>query len=389
MLIGGKETPSGRAAVRKLAEVYEHWVPAERVLTTNLWSAELSKLTANACLAQRISSINSISALCEATGADVEQVAHAVGFDTRIGSKFLKASVGFGGSCFQKDILNLVYICESVGLPAVADYWLKVITINDWQKHRFVERMISSMFNTVKGKKIAIYGFAFKKDTGDTRETAAIDVCQGLLTDGASLAVYDPQVSEKQVRVDLTLSKFDWGACGMHGIHCLSRCCVRLTREHPPPPPYVFNAIFTHDSVRGSMLTMLSADHPGRYLNAPSKDLLANVDVISTHEQAAKDAHAIAVLTEWDEFKTYDYQKVRLCCCCCHPTRLQPPLQLYDSMSKPAFIFDGRNILDHAKLREIGFIVFAIGKPLDPVRGVRFVVRQLVTHTPSQFILGH
>ncbi len=213
VLLGGKETPSGQAALKVVADVYAHWVPRERILLTNLWSAELSKLTANAFLAQRISSINSISALCEATGADVEQVAHAVGFDTRIGSKFLKASVGFGGSCFQKDILNLVYICESAGLPAVADYWLRVIAINDWQKHRFVERMISSMFNTVKGKKIAVYGFAFKKDTGDTRETAAIDVCQGLVTDGAHLEIFDPKVSEKQVKMDLTMSKFDWGMC--------------------------------------------------------------------------------------------------------------------------------------------------------------------------------
>merc|ERR1711998_360238 len=185
----------GNAAVDYLANVYRVWVPDKQVLTTNLWSAELSKLTANAFLAQRISSINSISALCEATGADVDEVAHSIGVDSRIGPKFLKASVGFGGSCFQKDILNLVYLCRSFGLPEVADYWNQVIIMNDYQKKRFASLMVSSMFNTVSGKKIAILGFAFKKDTGDTRETPAIDVCNKLLAEKAKLAIYDPKVS--------------------------------------------------------------------------------------------------------------------------------------------------------------------------------------------------
>merc|ERR1711998_287099 len=182
----------GNAAVQYLADVYRNWVPTERVLTTNLWSAELSKLTANAFLAQRISSINAISALCEATGADVDEVSHSIGVDTRIGPKFLKASVGFGGSCFQKDILNLVYLCRSFGLPEVAEYWNQVIIKNDWQKSRFAQNMVSSMFNTVSGKKIGILGFAFKKDTGDTRETPAIDVCKLLLAEKAKLAIHDP-----------------------------------------------------------------------------------------------------------------------------------------------------------------------------------------------------
>ncbi|KAI7845979.1 hypothetical protein COHA_000524 [Chlorella ohadii] len=296
VLIGGKDTPSGRAAVDALASVYAHWVPRERILCTNLWSAELSKLTANAMLAQRISSVNSISALCEATGADVQQVAKSIGTDSRIGPKFLNASVGFGGSCFQKDILNLVYICESVGLQAVADYWHQVILMNDYQKQRFVEQVISAMFNTISKKKIAVYGFAFKKDTGDTRETPAIDVCRGLMADGARVCVYDPQVEDSQIYQDLGTAKFEW--------------------DHPTPK------------------------------SAPvSKDAIS---ISHDPMEAAKDAHAICVLTEWDEFKAYDYQKV------------------YDSMVKPAFIFDGRNILDHAKLREIGFIVYAVGKPLDP-----------------------
>ena len=197
VLIGGKDTESGRQAIAALASVYEHWVPKDRILCTNLWSAELSKLTANAFLAQRISSVNSISALCEATGADIQQVSKAIGTDSRIGAKFLNASVGFGGSCFQKDILNLVYICESVGLPEVARYWDSVVTMNDYQKQRFVMRIIGAMFNTIKMKKVAIYGFAFKKDTGDTRETPAIDVCRGLLADGANLCIYDPKVTEE------------------------------------------------------------------------------------------------------------------------------------------------------------------------------------------------
>lgn len=296
VLIGGKDTPSGQKAIAALASVYAHWVPKERILCTNLWSAELAKLTANAMLAQRISSVNSISALCEATGADVQQVAHSIGTDSRIGRKFLNASVGFGGSCFQKDILNLVYICESVGLKEVADYWHQVILMNDYQKKRFVERVISAMFNTISKKKIAIYGFAFKKDTGDTRETPALDVCHGLLGDGAKLCIYDPQVEEEQVYLDLATPKFEW-------------------------------------------------DHPYAKAAPMAKD---DISIAKDAMEAAKDAHAICVLTEWDEFKEYDYQKI------------------YDSMTKPAFIFDGRNLLDHAKLREIGFIVYALGKPLDP-----------------------
>ncbi|GMH37754.1 hypothetical protein BSKO_05627 [Bryopsis sp. KO-2023] len=298
VLIGGTETESGRRAVQVLKEVYEHWVPSERIICANLWSAELSKLTANAFLAQRISSINAISALCEKTGADVQQVSHAIATDSRIGPKFLNASVGFGGSCFQKDILNLCYVCEQHGLHKVADYWKGVVDMNDYQKQRFVENVVGSMFNTVVGKNIAVLGFAFKKDTGDTRETPAIDVCHGLLEEGAVVNIYDPKVSEKQVYQDLSLEKFEW--------------------DIPMSP-----------SKSNSKLKEGVAYHFDPY-------------------KAIDNAHAICVLTEWDEFKTYDYKKI------------------FDSMVKPAFIFDGRNVLDHAALREIGFIVYAIGKPLDP-----------------------
>ncbi len=203
VLIGGDPTPAGRAAVQVLADIYARWVPRERILTTNLWSSELSKLAANAFLAQRISSINSISALCEATGADVDEVAHAIGRDARIGPRFLKASVGFGGSCFQKDILNLAYLCEHFGLPEVAAYWESVVRMNDYQKRRFSRRIVHALFNTVADKRIAILGFAFKKDTNDTRESPAIYVCRDLLEEGARLAVFDPKVAPAQVRADL------------------------------------------------------------------------------------------------------------------------------------------------------------------------------------------
>jgi len=281
VLIGGERTPEGEAAMATLADVYGHWVPRERILTTNLWSSELSKLVANAFLAQRISSINSISALCEATGADVDEVARAIGHDSRIGPKFLKASVGFGGSCFQKDILNLVYLCEHFGLPEVAAYWENVVKMNDWQKHRFASRIVKTLFNTVADKRIAVLGFAFKKDTNDTRETAAIAVCRDLLAEQAEVVVYDPKVSAEQIRAD----------------------------------------------VLGSG----DAHHP-------------RLKIVSTPAEAAAGAHVIAVLTEWDEFKTLDYAA------------------FHADMPKPAFIFDGRNILDLPALRAIGYQAFGIGK---------------------------
>jgi UDPglucose 6-dehydrogenase len=280
VLIGGERTPEGAAAVKVLADVYARWVPRDRIITTNLWSSELSKLVANAFLAQRISSINSISALCEATGADVDEVANAIGRDSRIGSKFLKASVGFGGSCFQKDILNLVYLCEHFSLPEVAAYWESVIKMNDWQKHRFTSKIVRSLYNSVADKKIAVLGFAFKKDTNDTRESAAIFVCRDLISEQAKVSVYDPKVPADEIRTDVL----------------------------------------------------------GKGVENPRLTIAADA------YEAAKGAHALAVTTEWDEFKTLDFERI------------------YEAMSKPAFIFDGRNILDLEKLRAIGFRASGIGK---------------------------
>lgn len=289
VLIGGEQTPGGLKAVETLSNVYANWVPQEQIITTNLWSSELSKLVANAMLAQRVSSINSISALCEKTDADVDEIARAVGSDVRIGNKFLKASVGYGGSCFQKDILNLVYICESFGLPEVAAYWQGVVNINDYQKRRFAQNIVQTMFNTVTGKKIAIFGFAFKKDTGDTRETAAAFVMKDLLAEQANMSVYDPKVTREQMMMEFQ---------------------------------YTLN---------------VTAD------NTPNLDKL--IVTVDNAAEAAAGAHAIAVMTEWDEFKNLDFKAI------------------YDSMAKPAFIFDGRNVLPHGKLEEIGFQVYAIGKP--------------------------
>lgn len=279
VLIGGEQSEAGKAAIQQLVDVYATWVPRENILTTNIWSSELSKLTANAFLAQRISSINAISALCEATEANVDEVAHAIGRDSRIGSKFLKASVGFGGSCFQKDILNLVYLCEYFGLPEVAAYWNGVIEMNDYQKHRFCRHIISSMFNTVSDKKIAVLGFAFKKDTNDTRESAAIYICKDLLEEQAEVAIYDPKVEVEQIQRDLGI-------------------------------------------------------------DSDNKQVRFCTDAY----EATKDAHAVLILTEWDAFKALDYQKI------------------FEQMQQPAFLFDGRNIVDLEAMRAIGFEASGIGK---------------------------
>ncbi len=285
VLIGGDDTPSGQKAKDTLSAIYEHWLPKDRILQTNVWSSELSKLVANAFLAQRVSSINSISALCERTDANVAEVSRAIGYDSRIGSKFLNSSVGFGGSCFQKDILNLVYIARSYGLEEVADYWEQVIIMNDYQKRRFAENIISTLYNTVSGKKIVFYGWAFKKDTNDTRESAAIYVADALLEERAEIIVYDPKVSEKTIYADLD------------------------------------------------------------YLNTRTPEENRRLlKVVKNPIKATEEAHAIAILTEWDEFKTYDWDKI------------------YNNMLKPAFVFDGRRLLDSETMTNKGFEFYKIGQ---------------------------
>ena len=284
VLIGGESSEEGQKAIASLVDIYANWVPRERILTTNVWSSELSKLVANAFLAQRVSSINAISELCEKTEANVNEVAKAIGMDSRIGPKFLKASVGFGGSCFQKDILNLVYISKAFGLNEVADYWEQVIIMNDHQKRRFSKNIVQTLYNTVSGKKITFLGWAFKKDTNDTRESAAIYVADDLINEQANIALFDPKVAQKQVLADLDYLD---------------------TRKPAENEKHI-----------------TSFDNP---------------------YEACENAHAIAVLTEWDEFKEYDWQRI------------------YDNMLKPAFVFDGRNLLDAEQLKSIGFIYQSIG----------------------------
>ena len=201
ILIGGED----KEAIESLAEVYQGWIKDEKIIRTNLWSSELSKLTANAFLAQRVSSINSIAALCEATGANVNEVSKAIGLDSRIGNKFLKAGPGFGGSCFKKDILNLIYLSNFYGLQEVAEYWEGVLNINSWTQNRISKAIVQKLFGTVSGKKIAILGFAFKADTNDTRESSAISICSNLIEEGANLWIYDPKVSTKQIELDLNI----------------------------------------------------------------------------------------------------------------------------------------------------------------------------------------
>jgi len=276
IFIGGRETPSGQKAIQAIVDIYTNWIPRERIITTNLWSSELSKLASNAFLAQGISSINAISALCEKTGADINEVAHAIGLDNRIGSKFLKAGIGFGGSCYRKDILNLVYLCEYYGLHDAAAYCEQVIKMNEHQQARFVSNMISAMFNTIAGKRIVLLGGAFKANTSDTRDSPALAVCRSLLDEQAEVVISDPHALEN-ARIDL-------GEAAQ-------------------------KVIFEPDPIA-----------------------------------AARGAHAIAVLTDWSNFSLLDYEEI------------------FRSMVKPAFIFDGRNILDQDKLYQIGFNVYTIGK---------------------------
>ena len=276
VLIGGEENENGHKAAKTVAELYAHWVPRERLLLTSVWSSELSKLVANAMLAQRISSVNSISALCERTEADITEVSRAIGMDTRIGAKFLQASVGFGGSCFRKDILHLSYLCEYYGLPEVADYWASVVRINEWQTDRFFQNILHELFNTLAGKTITMLGFAFKQDTGDTRDSPAIPLCEKLVGENARVRIHDPKALEN-ARIEL-------------------------------------------------------------------KNLKGDISFVEDVYEAADGAHALALVTQWDEYRELNYEKI------------------HQAMAEPAFIFDGRNHLDHDKLYGIGFNVFPLGK---------------------------
>lgn len=282
VLVGGNHVDDGedtaslvdKSAIDRVCDIYAHWIPRERIVRTNLWSSELAKLVSNAFLAQRISSINAVSQMCEETGAKVEDIGAVLGMDTRIGSRYLKASVGFGGSCLKKDVLSLVYIAQYYQLTDVAAYWNQIVTINEQQKLRFAERILHNMYDSVRRKKIAVLGFAFKKDTGDTRETCANEVIKFLLDEAADVHVYDPQVN--------------------------------------------------HDEMKS-------------FFEKP-------ITTCNTAFEAIDGAHALVVLTEWDEFAALDFNEV------------------FQKMAKPAFVFDGRNILPYEELEQIGFKMFAIGR---------------------------
>lgn len=285
ILVGGDSaTLSGRRAIRLLKNLYCNWVDESKVITTNTWSSELSKLAANAFLAQRLSSINAMATICELTGADIDEVAKAVGMDTRIGSRYLKAGIGFGGSCFQKDVLNLVYLSECLNLREVADYWYKVIEMNDYQRMRAARKIVSCLHNTVRDKQLAIFGFAFKANTGDTRESSAKYICLQLLEEGARLRIYDPKVAHDKIRQDLSSSAD-------------------------------VNKLKLDDHLR----------------------------IFDNAYECATGSHAIVICTDWDEFVHYDY------------------LRIYNSMAKPAFIFDGRRILDTSSLESLGFNIESVG----------------------------
>lgn len=346
ILIGSMQTPSGLQAAEKLADLYASWVPRDRILKMNIWSSELAKLAANALLAQRISSINALSAICEATGADVGEIAYAAGLDNRIGSRMLQASVGFGGSCFRKDVLNLSYMAESLHLPEVAAYWQSVVAINEWQKSRFTKRVISSLYGTLTGKKIAVYGFSYKKNTADTRESAAISVVRDLIAEQAKVCIYDPQVTKAQV----------WEELDINGCHL--------------------------------------------------SDVEKFVTIAQDPYQCASDSHAVIVLTEWDEFSNKDIvpkpkksgaedaQQLLPSPAASEPSsdneqmdmtpadqsaraRYNPKTaakhadaqnakvdweQVFDVMERPAFVFDGRRVIDAGKLQRLGFHVECIGR---------------------------
>ncbi|KAH9588681.1 UDP-glucose/GDP-mannose dehydrogenase [Trypanosoma melophagium] len=304
VLIGGEND----AAIDKVSAIYENWVDKSLIIRTNLWSSELSKLVANAFLAQRISSINSITPLCELSGADITEVRRAISADKRIGQYFLNPSVGFGGSCFQKDLLNLVYLCQSLSLNETAEYWAQVVKMNNYQKERFFQRIVKNCFDTVRAKKISIMGFAFKKDTGDTRESAAIYICARLLEEGAKLCIYDPKVTKEYVMMEL--ENF------FNKEHLLNGCVYSK---------------YKRESVSRNSTDIAT--------------MLKNIEMVETALEASNKSTAMVILTEWDEFATMDYTK--------H----------YEVMLKPALVFDGRLVVDADKLRKIGFEVCSIGKP--------------------------
>ena len=287
VLIGGED----EIAMHLLGKIYGKWVSEEKILFTNIWSSELAKLTSNAFLAQRISSINSISAICEVTGADIREVSRAIGTDSRIGSKFLDSGPGFGGSCFKKDILNLVYLAEYFDLKEVANFWEGVVKINNWHQSRIAKIVVNKLFGTISQKKIVVLGFAFKANTNDTRESAAIKICRDLIEEGAELVIHDPKVSQLQIENDLQVEP-----------------CSQINEKNTSP----------------------SKDKLGNWRFSKNLDIFEN-------------AHAVLVLTEWEEYKNIKWDKVM------------------EKMVKPAWVFDSRSVVNVDLVKKVGFSLWRLG----------------------------
>lgn len=354
ILIGSLSDENGLTAAAALVDVYTGWVPREKIITMNLWSSELAKLAANALLAQRISSINALSAVCEATGAEIDEISYAVGLDKRIGPYMLKSSIGFGGSCFKKDVLNLVYLSETLHLPEVAAYWKAVVDLNEWQKDRFAKRVVSSLYNTLSNKKVAIFGFAYKKNTGDTRESAAITIVNHLVAERAKVTIYDPQVKEDQIWQDLrcstdnpknlddcvTVCKNPYDACvGASAVVIVTEWDEFKVVDEPEYTPLSTSLSASTSASKASSTSAGAAELPG-YTVSGSNDN-----------------------PEYFE-KPYSPPSTPAGHSPKEPSECRPNVnwnKISSLMSRPAFVFDGRNIVNAAKLEKIGFRVECIG----------------------------
>ncbi|KAK5948921.1 hypothetical protein OHC33_010007 [Knufia fluminis] len=372
VLIGCFETESGRTAANRLADVYANWVPKDRIITMNIWSAELSKLASNALLAQRISSINALSSICEATGANIEEVSYACGLDTRIGPKMLSASVGFGGSCFKKDIMNLTHISESLNLPEVAAYWKSVVEVNEYQKNRFTQQIVDTMHSTLSRKKIAVLGFAYKKNTGDTRESAAISVVRSLLDENAIVAIYDPKVRRNQIFDDLKLSTDDqriqvcsdpYDACeDAHAVVILTEWDMFSNQEKRTTPARLGKKPDFEAALRASLSDTMRGKDP------ISDGLDSGYDSGHSYSPGASspDLESAHVRPSTPDFVVQQIAKPRK-----QTSELSEPQQLAQKkldwsrvsslMQRPMYVFDGRNTVDAQKLRSLGFHVVSIG----------------------------
>ena len=366
ILIGSNETDSALEAANQLAEIYAAWLPRERIITINIWSSELAKLAANCLLAQRISSINSLSALCEAMSADVNEVSRTVGLDRRIGPNFLKASVGFGGSCFKKDVLNLVYMAETLHLPEVAGYWKSVVDINEWQKERFTKRIVTALHNTLAGKEIAVLGLAYKKDTGDTRESPAIGCIGQMIAENSKVAIYDPKVKEVQIMQDLT---------DCYGSEAVQRCITFHENAYSACCNAAAVVILTEwdefktDKLRVPQTFDLSKRHTLRPVTRPAvyeTSTDSSLD-ISDSDAELNDRYTTRMIstatspTSFSSSPKSEFIDTPLTAVDSSPKRLDWQ-RLARLMRRPRLVFDGRNVVDPAKLQGLGFVVHSVGK---------------------------